>query len=69
MPSKRQFEENGHNKTHSNRRSIMKELSGIAVGLLVVGLVGALMGGSILPLLVIGAVLWALGSFLGGSGR
>jgi hypothetical protein len=47
----------------------MKDFMGLALGLFLVGLVGSLMASSILPLLMVAAVAWALGHFLGGFNR
>ena len=44
----------------------MKDIMGFALGLFLVGLVGSIMAGSIVPLLMVAAVAWALGHFLGG---
>ena len=44
----------------------MGEFIGLALGLLVLGIVACLLGGSLLPLLVVAAVIWTVGRFFGG---
>jgi hypothetical protein len=43
----------------------MKDITGLAVGLIVLGIVAAAMAGSAMPLLIIAAVLWAGAAFAG----
>jgi hypothetical protein len=42
---------------------------GMAILLLAIGIFAGFMGGSLLPLIVIGAVLWSVGHFVGGAKR
>jgi hypothetical protein len=44
----------------------MEKFFGLALGLVVLGVVAWVMNGSILPFLVVLAVIWVVGRFLGG---
>jgi hypothetical protein len=44
----------------------MEQFIGLALGLVVLGIAACLLGGSILPLLVVAAVIWTVGQFFGG---
>jgi hypothetical protein len=44
----------------------MEQFFGLALGLLVLGIAACLLGGSILPLLVIVAVIWTVGAVMRG---
>ncbi len=44
----------------------MEQFIGLALGLLVLGIVASWLGSSILPLLVIVAVIWTVGAFMRG---
>ncbi len=44
----------------------MEQFIGLALGLFVLGIVASWLGSSILPLLVVVAVIWAVGAFMQG---
>jgi flagellar motor component MotA len=44
----------------------VQQFIGLSVGLVIVGLAACLLGGSLLPLLEVAAVIWAVGAFMRG---